>query len=116
MGQGSARPAPTQVHRMKSFPITAGRRLALLPLLAVATPAVPAPHPAPSLQPVATPAARLPEAELAARLAEVAPAASPEVLKLAARAMSCALRDPALGVDPQRLGVIDYSRPSTEPR
>ena len=30
--------------------------------------------------------------------------------------MSCALRHPEFGVDPGRLGVIDYSRPSTEPR
>ncbi|KAF1693691.1 murein L,D-transpeptidase catalytic domain family protein [Pseudoxanthomonas koreensis] len=50
------------------------------------------------------------------RLADAAPAASREVLELAARAMSCALRNPSFGVDPQRLGVIDYSRPSTEPR
>ncbi|MBN8225321.1 MAG: murein L,D-transpeptidase catalytic domain family protein [Xanthomonadales bacterium] len=53
---------------------------------------------------------------IASRLAEAAPAASREVLQLAARAMSCALRHPEFGVDPQRLGVIDYSRPSTEPR
>ena len=50
------------------------------------------------------------------RLADAAPAASPQVLQLAARAMSCALRHPEFGVDPGRLGVIDYSRPSTEPR
>jgi hypothetical protein len=53
---------------------------------------------------------------LAAVLAHAAPDASREVLQLAARAMSCALRHPEFGVDPQRLGVIDYSRPSTEPR
>ncbi|KAF1688138.1 hypothetical protein B1992_01605 [Pseudoxanthomonas broegbernensis] len=54
--------------------------------------------------------------DLANRLARAAPAADREVLRLAARAMTCALRHPGSGIDPQRLGVIDYSRPSTEPR
>ena len=53
---------------------------------------------------------------LAGALARMAPGADPRVLQLAATAMSCALRQPGFGVDPQRLGVIDYSRPSTEPR
>lgn len=102
--------------------IRAGRWLALAPLLlpAIADPAPrdgarPASFPVTASTSVATPVA----AELdrvASRLAEAAPAASREVLHLAARAMACALRNPAFGVDPQRLGVIDYSRPSTEPR
>ena len=102
--------------------IRAGRWLALAPLLlpAIADPAPrdgarPASFPVTASASVATPVA----AELdrvASRLAEAAPAASREVLHLAARAMACALRNPAFGVDPQRLGVIDYSRPSTEPR
>ncbi len=54
--------------------------------------------------------------ELAAVLAKVAPHADRKVLQLAAGAMRCALRRPELGVVPTRLGVIDYSRPSTEPR
>jgi len=49
-------------------------------------------------------------------LAQAAPSADRNVLQLAAKAMSCALRRPDLGVDPARLSVIDYSRPSTEPR
>lgn len=103
----------------------AGRWLAFAPLLlaplllpAAATPSsakrpVP-PQVLPAMAAV-IPAAP-PEHDLALRLADAAPAASREVLRLAARAMSCALRNPALGVDPHRLGVIDYSRPSTEPR
>ncbi|MFP5429975.1 MAG: murein L,D-transpeptidase catalytic domain family protein [Gammaproteobacteria bacterium] len=51
---------------------------------------------------------------LASRLHAVAPDASPEVLTLAANAMTCAL---AHGMAPaNRLAVIDYSRPSTQPR
>ncbi|KAF1691254.1 hypothetical protein CSC62_16330 [Pseudoxanthomonas jiangsuensis] len=60
--------------------------------------------------------ARSAAGDLAGLLSRVAPAADRQVLQLAARAMSCALRHPEFGVDPQRLGVIDYSRPSTEPR
>lgn len=54
--------------------------------------------------------------QMAEMLARAAPAADKRVLQLAARAMQCALRRPDLGVDPRKLGVIDYSRPSTEPR
>ncbi|MFP4137138.1 MAG: murein L,D-transpeptidase catalytic domain family protein [Halomonas sp.] len=43
-------------------------------------------------------------------LTRLAPKASPEVLRLAAEALSCA--DP----EAERLAVIDYSLPSTEPR
>ncbi len=53
---------------------------------------------------------------LVERLAQAAPAADRGVLALAARAMSCALQRREPGLDPRRLGVIDYSRPSTEPR
>lgn len=61
-------------------------------------------------------AAELPPAQLAELLARVAPGADRKVLRLAAQAMHCALRRPELGVDPARLSVIDYSRPSTEQR
>ena len=107
---------------MNLSPIRAGRWLALAPLL---VPALAHPVPRQELLPPASPAvasaavvARF-QAELdriTTRLADAAPAASPQVLQLAARAMSCALRHPEFGVDPGRLGVIDYSRPSTEPR
>ena len=55
-------------------------------------------------------------ADLGAILARVAPNADRKVLQLAASAMRCALRRPELGVVPDRLGVIDYSRPSTQQR
>jgi hypothetical protein len=104
------------------LPISARRWLALVPLLVPAA-AVPSAGKAPSpLPPSPIPGKPAPraqgagDADLARLLAETAPAASPEVLQLAARAMSCALRNPEYGVDPHRLGVIDYSRPSTEPR
>ncbi|WP_262072337.1 murein L,D-transpeptidase catalytic domain family protein [Stenotrophomonas sp. Marseille-Q5258] len=70
---------------------------------------------APSASSAARPAAQDP-ARLAEMLAQAAPSADRNVLQLAAKAMSCALRRPDLGVDPARLSVIDYSRPSTEPR
>jgi hypothetical protein len=44
------------------------------------------------------------------RLSRLAPAADPSVLKLASRALACA--DP----NARRLAVIDFSKPSTEPR
>jgi len=73
---------------------------------ATAGAASPAPAPAPTSSPV----------QMAEMLAKAAPAADKHVLQLAARAMRCALRRPELGVDPGKLSVIDYSRPSTEPR
>jgi hypothetical protein len=48
-------------------------------------------------------------------LAGAAPALDPQVLALALRASSCAARR-GLVPDPGHLTVIDYSRPSTEPR
>ncbi len=51
---------------------------------------------------------------LATRLVRAAPHADPQVIQLAVSAMQCAT---ANGMEPsQRLAVIDYSRPSTEPR
>lgn len=47
-------------------------------------------------------------------LAAAAPAADPKVIGLAMASLSCAARFDR--VPPQRLAVIDYSRPSTEPR
>lgn len=104
---------------MKSTLLSAARWLALAPLL---VPVAGNPSSNRSLLPAAVspvalpPADARPAGDLAVQLAQAAPAASREVLQLAARAMSCALRHPEFGVDPQRLGVIDYSRPSTEPR
>ena len=55
------------------------------------------------------------ETQLADLLASAAPTADPSVLTLAARAAECARRQgPANQVD--RLAVIDYSRPSDQPR
>ncbi|MGV8941045.1 MAG: murein L,D-transpeptidase catalytic domain family protein [Lysobacter sp.] len=55
------------------------------------------------------------ELTLAQRLAAAAPAANPEVLELALQAQRCAVGHGDVA-PPQRLAVIDYSRPSTEPR
>ncbi|MCE5233049.1 MAG: murein L,D-transpeptidase catalytic domain family protein [Mizugakiibacter sp.] len=51
---------------------------------------------------------------LAQSLSAAAPSANPRVIDLAVRAQDCAVRsgEPT----PERLAVIDYSRPSTEPR
>lgn len=49
------------------------------------------------------------------RLAGAAPGADPKVLALALEARDCALARQVVP-DPARLAVIDYSRPSTEPR
>lgn len=63
-----------------------------------------------------TPIAAISADDLAAQLARTAPKADRRVLQLAAHAMRCALQRPELGVSSERLSVIDYSRPSTEPR
>lgn len=63
-----------------------------------------------------TPVAAISADDLAAQLARTAPKADRRVLQLAAHAMRCALQRPELGVSGERLSVIDYSRPSTEPR
>jgi len=103
---------------MKLLP-SASRWLALAPLL---VPAAATPSPGSRMLPppvLSMPVPGVDSAQgrdLAGLLVHAAPTASREVLQLAARAMSCALRHPEFGVDPQRLGVIDYSRPSTEPR
>lgn len=52
--------------------------------------------------------------KLADALAQAAPAADRKVIELATHALSC-IR-PAEGKEEQTLSVIDYSRPSTEPR
>ncbi|ROP79362.1 L,D-transpeptidase-like protein [Stenotrophomonas rhizophila] len=75
-------------------------------LIASATAGAASPAPAAEANPV----------QMAEMLSKAAPAADKQVLQLAARAMRCALRRPELGVDPGKLSVIDYSRPSTEPR
>jgi hypothetical protein len=55
------------------------------------------------------------EAPLVERLIAAAPAANPDVLKLATRAAECARRQGLLDGF-QHLAVIDYSVPSTQPR
>ena len=52
---------------------------------------------------------------LDAELAAVAPHADPDVIALATRALACANRTQIVR-NPQTLSVIDYSRPSTQPR
>jgi len=93
---------------MRSFPVL----IATVALCGLALTA-----PAGSARAATTPPPRtLPPAQLADMLARAAPNADRKVLQLAANAMTCALRRPELGVDPGRLSVIDYSRPSTEQR
>jgi hypothetical protein len=48
-------------------------------------------------------------------LSRLAPAADPKVIELAVSAMHCAQAD-GVGIDAQRLAVIDYSRSSLQPR
>src|SRR5690606_38198995 len=50
------------------------------------------------------------------RLSQAAPALDREVLSLATRAVACTRRQPGTTAPPSTLSVIDYSRPSTEPR
>jgi L,D-transpeptidase catalytic domain len=61
------------------------------------------------------PAATAATAATAASIASLAPRASREAIALALAAMHCAQRS-GIGVDASRLALIDYSRPSTEPR
>ncbi|WP_147652678.1 murein L,D-transpeptidase catalytic domain family protein [Vulcaniibacterium gelatinicum] len=65
--------------------------------------------------PAPMPALSLGNAPLLSRLRLAAPQATPEALALALEARACAIRSGAVG-DAERLAVIDYSRPSTEPR
>ena len=53
---------------------------------------------------------------LFARLAQAAPSLDREVLSLATRAVACSRRQPGSPGAPSTLSVIDFSRPSTEPR
>ena len=78
-----------------------GRRLCVAALLAAAATSAQA----------ATPLSGEP---LLDKLAEAAPELDRKVLSLATRAVSCTLRQP--GPPPATLSVIDFSRPSTEPR
>ena len=50
------------------------------------------------------------------RLAQAAPALDRKVLALATRAVTCTRRQPGAEPPPSTLSVIDFSRPSTEPR
>ena len=50
------------------------------------------------------------------RLSRAAPALDREVLSLATRAVACTLRQSGSAAPPSTLSVIDFSRPSTEPR
>lgn len=75
--------------------------------------ALPAPADA-AFQPPATPKAE-PEVATSELLARLAPRANPEVLALALAAMHCA-KGSGVAMDADRLAVIDYSRPSLEPR
>ncbi len=64
-----------------------------------------------------TSAAASPQTDpLFTRLARAAPGLDRDVLSLATRAVACTMRQPGAGTPPSTLSVIDFSRPSTEPR
>src|SRR6187200_1379086 len=65
-----------------------------------------------SIAPTASPMAI---SATAASVAELAPHANPEAVALALGAMRCAQAS-GVGAGAHRLALIDYSRPSTEPR
>ncbi|WP_024891410.1 murein L,D-transpeptidase catalytic domain family protein [Luteimonas huabeiensis] len=95
---------------------------ALLPAMATsAAPATSAPDAPPAANPVPPhAAARLAKAvpapdPLLERLARNAPALDRDVLRIATRALGCAMRQPG-ATAPRTLGVIDYSLPSTQRR
>ena len=60
-------------------------------------------------------AAPLPPSSTAASIAGLAPQANPDAIALALAAMRCAQAE-GVGAGAHRLALIDYSRPSTEPR
>ena len=101
-------PVPTPLRRLS--PLAA---LALALALALATGAA---SPPPSPARPGTPAVAATAPPLLEELARAAPALDRQVLSLATRAMSCALRRPDPLRRPATLSVIDYSRPSTQPR
>lgn len=84
------------------------------PRLGDAPAAAPARQVAPPRSPLATPAAPLPADARWNALRTAVPDLDPGVLALALEARECALRSGTTAGD--RLAVIDYSRPSTQPR
>jgi hypothetical protein len=80
---------------------------------ALAASAVPAPADLPPTAPAAP--AAVPVASTAELLVRLAPRANPEVIALALEAMHCA-KAGGVAMAADRLAVIDYSRPSLEPR
>lgn len=78
---------------------------------------VPRPIPA-AVAPLASvqePVAPMSSPDIAARIAGLAPDADPAVIRMAVEAQQCAVRHGDVPAS-TRLAVIDYSRPSTEPR
>ncbi|MCK2184250.1 murein L,D-transpeptidase catalytic domain family protein [Halomonas getboli] len=91
------------------MPPLRSRRRCLPPLLAAALLLLALPASARDfLTQAVTP--HLPPSPLASRLTHLAPTADPRMLRLAARALTCA------DSGAERLAVIDFSLPSTEPR
>lgn len=82
---------------------------------ATARPLAPAAAPAPPPASAPAPTAEDRNAALLSRLSRLAPAANRGVLALALEARSCALAAGDIA-DAPRLAVIDYTRPSTQPR
>lgn len=109
----SARPGKHRFARL----VAASSAFVLSLLVASCTTAPPPPVDAAMARapsPVHAPPPALPP-DLATLLATMAPLADPAVLRFAVEAQRCAVASGAV-VAPQRLAVIDYSRPSTVPR
>ena len=102
------RPVRRRLAQALALVLLAGVGTTFLPAQTLATASPPA---APGVASAPAPA----PPDLAMRLAALAPSADPAVLRFAVKAQRCAVASGAV-TDPQRLAVIDYSRPSTAPR
>lgn len=87
----------------------------LVPACTTSPPPVPVAASAPLRQEAGVAVVQDSTADLASRLAAMAPLADPAVVRFAVQAQQCAVASGAVA-DPQRLAVIDYSLPSTVPR
>ena len=97
-----------------------GLRVVALALLTSACATTQPPQQAALVVPASAPVASVSPAEpalpdLAMELAALAPQADPAVMRYAVQAQQCAVASGSV-TQPQRLAVIDYSRPSTVPR
>jgi hypothetical protein len=97
---------------MKPIPLLVGAVIAITPILPSGAIAGSSPEPATVK---AGNIVRNVAASVAPALSRLAPDANPQVLGMALDAMRCA-QSSGVGVDARRLAVIDYSKPSLQPR